>query len=188
MSCAQNIARQDSGQDNTERKQLTGGPMLIGQSIKTLESVLDLAVWLEKNGQQFYATARDLTDDVKMEQLFTYLMEEEQRHCDIYTQLFEQHIQTTTANMPLLGEYAHFIDLLIRELTSNLIIEETTTAEQLLWKALRFEKDTLLYFNEICDMFDNDSAVIIDSICREERKHIRKLMLQGEEMQLFIMS
>ena len=32
--------------------------MLIGQSIKTLESVLDLAVWLEKNGQEFYATVR----------------------------------------------------------------------------------------------------------------------------------
>ena len=162
--------------------------MLIGQSIKTLESVLDLAVWLEKNGQEFYANAMDATDDVELQKLFAYLVEEEKKHCELYTRLFEQQIGKAAGEQELLGEYAHFIDLLIRELTSNLIIGEATTPKQLLWKALRFEKDTLLYFNEIRSMFDVESAAVIDLICQEERKHIRQLMERGEAMQLFVMS
>lgn len=162
--------------------------MLIGQSIKTLESVLDLAVWLEKNGQEFYATAMNATDDVKLTRLFAYLAEEEEKHCATYTRLFEQQLGKSAGEEPLLGEYAHFIDLLIRELTSNLLVEDKTTPKQLIWKALRFEKDTLLYFNEIRALFDDASAAVIDSICREEKKHIRKLMERGEEMQLFVMS
>jgi rubrerythrin len=162
--------------------------MLIGQSIKTLESVLDLAVWLEKNGQEFYATAMDATDDVELQTLFSDLEEEEQKHCELYTQLFKQQLGKDTGDQELLGEYSHFIDLLIRELTSNLIIGETVTPKQLIWKALRFEKDTLPYFNEIRALFDEESAAVIDLICREEKKHIRKLMERGEAMQLFVMS
>ena len=162
--------------------------MLIGQSIKTLESVLDLAVWLEKNGQKFYSEAMDATDDAELETLFAYLMEEEEKHCALYTKLFKQQIGNTAGEQPLLGEYAYFIDLLIREITANLIIEETSTPKQLLWKALRFEKDTLLYFNEIKSLFDDADAAIIDSICREEKKHIWQLMERGEAMQLFLIS
>ena len=162
--------------------------MLIGQSIKTLESVLDLAVWLEKHGQEFYTTAMDSTDDVELQALFASLAEEEKKHCELYTQLFKQQLRKNAGDNALLGEYAHFIDLLIRELTSNLIIEETTTPKQMLWKALRFEKDTLLYFNEIRNLFDDESAAVIDIICREEKKHIRQLMERGEAMQLFVMS
>jgi rubrerythrin len=162
--------------------------MLAGRSIKTLESVLELAVWLEKHGQEFYAAAMVETDDVELETLFAYLMEEEKQHCALYTRLFEQQTEKSAGEKPLLGEYAHFIDLLIREITANLIIEDEISPKKLLFKALRFEKDTLLYFNEIRDLFDDDSAAIIDSICREEKRHIRQLMERGEKMQLFMFS
>lgn len=162
--------------------------MQAGHSIKTLESVLELAVWLEKHGEEFYASALMETDDAELEALFTYLMEEEKQHCALYTKLFEQQVEVSAGEHPLLGEYAQFIALLIREITANLIIEESITPKQLLFKALRFEKDTLLYFNEIRSLFDDDSVAIIDTICKEERKHIRLLMERGQQMQFFTLS
>lgn len=162
--------------------------MLAGHSIKNLENVLDLAVWLEKHGQEFYQAAMDETDDPKLKELFSYLMEEEKKHCIIYARLYEEQTGREADDEPLWGEYAHFIDLLIREISENLYFEEDCTPKELLWKALRFEKDTLLYFNEIKALFPEESAAIIDSICRQEKKHIAQLMDLGESMQLFFAS
>lgn len=160
--------------------------MIAGHSIKTIESVLDLAVWLERHGQLFYSSAQESAADPELKALFSYLAEEEARHCHQYTKLYEQQLGKTSGDETLLGEYAHFIDLLIREITDNLIIEEMTTPKVLIWKALRFEKDTLLYFNEIKKLFTDDNAMLIESICKEEKSHIQHLMERGTAMQLFL--
>lgn len=162
--------------------------MLAGQSIKTLESVLDLAVWLEKHGQDFYELAMDETEDAELAALFALLMNEEKKHCSLYTRLRDEQFGGKKSAQPLFGEYSHFIDLLVREITRNLLIETNTTPKELLWKALLFEKDTLLYFNEIKTLFSGENVRIIDTICQEEKKHIMQLMERCKEMKLFFAS
>lgn len=162
--------------------------MQAGQSITTLESVLDLAVWLESHGQNFYESAMDETEDAELAALFALLMNEEKKHCSLYARLREEQLGEQKSDQPLFGEYSHFIDLLVREITRNLLIEAKTTPKELLWKALLFEKDTLLYFNEIKGLFSGESARVIDTICQEEKKHIMQLMERGKEMKLFFAS
>lgn len=162
--------------------------MLAGYSITSLESVLDLAVWLEKNGHDFYEAAMDETEDPDLSALFALLMNEEKKHCELYTRLRANHLGEEEADQPLLGEYSQFIDLLVREITRNLHFEAKTTPKELLWKALLFEKDTLFYFTEVKSLFSGESARIIEKICLEEKKHIMQLMERGKEMKLFFAS
>ena len=63
--------------------------MLVTQSITSLESVLDLAVWLEKHGQAFYESARDTATEPGLKETFAILAAEEKKHCAIYTDLPE---------------------------------------------------------------------------------------------------
>lgn len=146
------------------------------QSITTLESILDLAVNLEKQGQVFYEQASAAATAPEMKEMFALLAAEEKKHCAIYTDLYELHAGVSADEQELLGEYGKFIQLLIKEITQCLVFEEIFTQEELIARALMFEKNTLLYFAEVKPLFRGKAGAIVEAICREEKRHIRLLM------------
>jgi rubrerythrin len=155
--------------------------MPANRSIRSLESALDLAVWLEKRGLDFYRQAAAATTDAEQQQLFLLLADEEQKHCAVYTDLYRLYRGKTADDVELLGEYGRFIELMVRELTTSLDVTKVDSREALLEMALRFEKDTLLYFVEIKNLFSGKAASLVEAVCREEKRHIR-LLLECREL------
>ncbi len=150
--------------------------MLAAQSITSVESVLDLAVWLEKHGQGFYEKAQQTATDAGIKELFGALAAEEEKHCAIYADLYEFYTGKSAEGEELLGEYGRFIQLLIKEIAVTLDFDEVLTQKELIARALQFEKNTLLYFNEVKPLFRGKAGTIIEAICREEKRHIQQLM------------
>ena len=154
--------------------------MLANQSITSIETVLDLAVWLEKHGQAFYERARDRSHDPALQKLFSDLAFEESKHCAIYTDLYQLYTGRSAEGEKLLGEYGKFIELLIREIAQDLEYEEALSQAGFIKRALQFEKNTLLYLNEVKPLFRGKAGSLIDAICREEKKHIQQLIERRE--------
>lgn len=150
--------------------------MFAYKSITSLESVLDLAVWLEKHGQDFYERARDATADAGLKETFSTLAAEEQKHCAIYTDLYEIYTGKSAEGEELLGEYGHFIQLLIKEISDSLQAEEMLSPKELVERALKFEKNTLIFFTEVKPLFRGKAGAVIDAVCREEKRHIQQLL------------
>jgi rubrerythrin len=146
------------------------------QSLTTLGSALELAVWLEKHGQAFYENARRDRLAPELDTLFTWLAEDEKKHGQIYTRLFEDCTGQAIGETAPLGEYGLFIELMRKEVSRHLTIEPGLSPLDLLDRALQFEKDTLLYFHEIGALFPSDQRTPIDAICAEERQHVRQLL------------
>jgi len=146
------------------------------QSITTLESALDLAIELEQAGVEFYERARSTTTEPELEELFSWLGNEEKKHEAVYRQYYERFTGQTAETTELLGEYGHFIRLMRREIYVHLQLPDELSAVALLDMALRFEKDTLLYFHEIAALFPTGDRAPILAICNEERQHIRALL------------
>lgn len=154
--------------------------MLVTESITSLESVLDLAVWLEKHGQDFYERASDKAVDEGLKETFTTLAKEERKHCAIYTDLYEMYTGKSAEGDELLGEYGQFIHLLIKEISDSLNFEEVLSQEELIARALQFEKNTLIFFAEVKPLFRGKAGAIIEAICREEKRHIQQLLERRE--------
>ena len=150
--------------------------MLVAQSITSLESVLDLAVWLEKHGRAFYEKAGQEATDDALKELFGTLAAEEGKHCAIYTDLYEFYTGKSAEGDELLGEYGKFIQLLIAEIAGVLEFDGVQDQEELITRALQFEKNTLLFFNEVKPLFRGKAGTIIEVVCREEKRHIQQLM------------
>lgn len=150
--------------------------MLASESITTLESVLDLAVWLEKHGDEFYEEAASGSQDEQLKQLFQNLAAEERKHRAIYTGLYEMFTGKSAEGEELLGEYGRFIQLLINEIAQTLEFNGVQTSEQLIEKALKFEKNTLLYFSEVKPLFRGKAGALIEAVCNEEKRHIQQLI------------
>ena len=156
--------------------------MLVTESITSLESVLDLAVWLEKHGQDFYERASVKAVDDRLKETFTSLAKEERKHCAIYTDLYEMYTGKSAEGDELLGEYGQFIHLLIKEISDSLNFEEVLSQEELITRALQFEKNTLIFFAEVKPLFRGKAGAIIEAICREEKRHIQQLLERRELM------
>lgn len=162
--------------------------MPAAQSITSLESVLDLAVWLEKSGQAFYERALGAATDHDLKEVFTLLAAEEKKHCAIYTDLYQLYSGKTTEGDRLLGEYGKFIQLLIKEITHALDSKGILSQRELIERALQFEKDTLLFFSEVKPLFRGKAGSIIEAVCREERRHIKQLLEHRELMPIDVES
>lgn len=156
--------------------------MLTIQSITSLESVLDVAVWLEKHGQAFYEKACDTADDQELKDLFKSLAVEERKHCAIYTDLYKIYTGKSAEGEELLGEYGKFIQLLIREISDSLSYDEMLSQEDLLNRALQFEKNTLLFFAEVKQLFRGKAGALIEAVCREEKRHIQQLLERRNQL------
>ncbi len=156
--------------------------MLATQSITSIESVLDVAVWLEKHGQAFYERARDAAKAPELQELFAALAIEERKHCAIYTDLYQLYTGKSAEGEKLLGEYGNFIQLLIREIVQSFELEDVVSQGELINRALQFEKNTLLFFSEVKPLFRGKAGSLIEAICREEKRHIQQLLERGHEL------
>lgn len=154
------------------------------KSISSLESVLDLAVWLEKHGQDFYERASDTTVDPGLKETFSVLAREESKHCAIYTDLYQGYTGKSAEGDELLGEYGRFIQLLIKEITDSFSFEEILSRQELIERALQFEKNTLIFFAEVKPLFRGKAGAIIEAICREEKRHIQQLLERREMLKV----
>ena len=150
--------------------------MSLAQTITSVEAVLDLAVWLEKHGRSFYEKAEQNATDPAVKELFGTLAAEEAKHCAMYTDLYEFYTGKSAEGEELLGEYGKFIQLLIAEIAGALEFDGVLTQEELITRALQFEKNTLLFFNEVKPLFRGKAGTIIEVVCREEKRHIQQLM------------
>lgn len=142
------------------------------QLITTPEVALDLAIWLEKKGAAFYDNVLKASEEESTRTIFARLAAEERAHCKTYKALFEQVTGERVEQEELVGEYGHFINMLIEEIISTLEIHGDETIEELLQKALTFEVKTLGYFQEIRARFPGEDGSAINAICQEEEKHI----------------
>jgi rubrerythrin len=146
-------------------------------SIKSIESVLDVAIWLEKRGKDFYENAvSSVRNNDEIKTMLLFLIEQEKKHEAMYKSLSKKITGNPTLQDELFGEYGMFIRLLISEITESMKFDHSMSLDQLIQTAIQFEKDTLLYFHEIKKLFTEKDSIAIQTICDEERNHIRLLM------------
>ena len=151
-------------------------------SIKSIETALDIAIHLEMTGKAFYKNAQAGTTDEKLKKLLTFLVEQEAVHMERYKQLSERVTGQTVYQEALFGEYSMYIDLLVADISGKLVHDASLSAKDVINMALGFEKDTLLFFNELKALFSGKDEEVVDDMCREEKNHIQLLLSYKREL------
>ncbi len=145
-------------------------------SIKTLDAVIDLAINMEKHSLDHYKKLCDATSDPKCRKLFTWLVEQEDEHCQTYLRLREDYSGVNSSPEELVGGYGHFIEILVKEVTETLNSSETLSIEEEIEKALYFEESVIKYFQKVKSLFPEDHAEVLQQICDEEQEHIDAIL------------
>ena len=143
--------------------------------------VLTFAVEIEKNGKAFYNKVAQQVEDDTAKEIFLKLATEEEKHITDFEELMAG-VSDYFSPESYEGEYLAYIKTLvdnhvfIQNADIDKLMEKVTDAKSAIDLALGFEKDSVLFFNELRNLITVHEQKTIDKLIAEERKHIQTLI------------
>lgn len=142
--------------------------------------VINFAVEVEKNGELFYQTVAELTEDEKVKEIFTALAKAEAQHIIDFTALMD-NVSKYETPQSYDGEFDEYMKALvdnhvfIKNTDVKALAEEITTPREAIDLAMSFEKDSILFFMELKNMVTEDNKDTLQELIDQEHGHIRTL-------------
>ena len=144
----------------------------------TLGEIVDLAIQIEKNGEQSYRKAQKEVSSQELASILEWLANDEKEHekwfMDMKKEINENIEDPKLEEMgreilnSVLGEQAFSMD--------DADFSRLKDIDTLFEISLEFEKDTILFYEMIKDFIDDGKILAgIDKIIKEENKHIKRL-------------
>lgn len=149
--------------------------------------IVEFAIKIEQNGYAFYAGVESLISDSSVKELIIHLKNEELAHEKTFRELLSD---LTPANVreTYPGEYEEYLKALV----DNHVFAADNSGEKALAMvkneidalniAMGFEKDTILFFQELRDLVSEKDQSTIDRLIDEEKSHLRKLAIVKAEL------
>ena len=153
----------------------------------TLREIIDLAVRIEKNGENVYRKAQKEVSDPMLSSMLLWLADDELEHEKWFTQF--KNGMDETGEDPKLEEMAKAIlGGVLGEQAFSLQDTDFSTIESvqnLMELSLEFEKDTVLFY-EMLSAFIEDEQTLrqLKEIIEEENRHVQVLkdFIAGREV------
>ena len=145
-------------------------------SVFNAAEVMDMGIEKEKKRRDFYRMVAEKFNDAKMKDLFTKLKDWEESHIKRFTEIRDSLKQGETKDS-YPGELSAYMDNLITgELYSvadpehfSQKVKDPLTAIQI---GINFEKDAILFFNEVMGFSEEIFRGKIRELIDEEKTHI----------------
>lgn len=141
----------------------------------SLIEILDLALRLEKNGEEFYRSAAGKFTDRELRNLLEWLAEEEVRHKDWFHKIREEALAKGKEDPSELKGREILVDILgdQRFSLADVDLSAIQEAEEVLSIAEEFERDTIVFFEMILSLAsDHKTIETLRQIIEEENRHV----------------
>ncbi len=132
------------------------------------------AVEIERRGHAFYLAVRDKASGEDKE-FFNFMAGEEKRHEGIFSSMLER-----VGGLPLPAgsndeEYLLYVRALLDSHTLFMPKDGESALADPFGQAMRFEKDTLVFFMALEEMVPPSEARFVRECADEERRHLKML-------------
>lgn len=144
----------------------------------TIADICNIAVQIEKNGEETYRKASLASKNPEVAQLLAAMADDERRH--------GEWLATITSNKPLTDEQRE-MEAVGRTLLQDMVkgnpfllakseLQRAESVGEVLTRSIAFEEDTVLFYQFINEFLDDQDAVHkMQTIIAEERKHVQHL-------------
>ena len=142
--------------------------------------IVEFAVRIEENGENFYRYAIQLAKDEETKKIFENLAEAERHHKRIFEKIFAV-MEKSNPPETYDGEYAAYLHNYV---DGNIIFKKDVMDAELakvkdvlaaIDFAIHRELDSILYYHEIKQFVPTSEHGVIEEVIAEERKHFRGL-------------
>jgi rubrerythrin len=140
----------------------------------TITDICNIAVQIERNGEQTYLRASEKTKDPEFAQLFKDMAFEEKCHANWFESIrSSQPVVPEQKELEKMGR--QLLQDMVSDQTFSLDLEKLAGAEdcdEILKQFIAFEEDTILFYDFLMNIIDDDATKsrLVD-IIEEEKKH-----------------
>ena len=144
----------------------------------TFGDIKNIAVQIEKNGEQSYLRASKVTTDPKITEMLLWMAEQERKHANWFSNLKaskpltvkQQEIEAMGKS--LLQDMVKGNDFLLEDEK----LEKSSSVTEVLDVSISFEEDTILFYQFLLDFLeDKEDKEQLQRIIAEEQNHITQL-------------
>lgn len=143
--------------------------------------VMEMAKDIEKRGKKFYLKHAEATENRDLRELFKKLAADEQDHYDKFVELTKElkdgeddadylYEEDVSAYFSYLVEYSVF-----PKEDSAESVEALNDVEKALKLAIQAEKDSILFYKEMCENNEGKTLDAVDKLIEQEKDHLRAL-------------
>jgi rubrerythrin len=141
----------------------------------TLHEIYDLAIQIEKNGEDYYREAEKKVADASLKALFLRLAEQEAKHSTWFNEkkvslgtgleILELDDMSSQILKDILGDQRFSL--------GEVNLDNLNREEDLLSMAIEFEEDTIIFYGMLRSLIEDDETLKgLDEIIEEEKLHI----------------
>lgn len=145
--------------------------------------VASSAVEIEKRGHAFYEKARDAAEQPAVKEFFDFMAKEELKHEGIFKAMLKR---LGGIDLPVGAQDDEYLSYVQASLDSHLLFTGEVPAQitDPFPLALRFEKDTIFYFQAMLDLVPESEKPYVKECINEEKKHIILLSKKRQEFKM----
>ena len=144
----------------------------------TIGDIRNIAVQIEKNGEETYRKTSEAVDDPQLKEMLDWMADEEKRHAQWFSSL--------KSEKPLTEEQRE-LENVGRTLLQDMIkgstflldpdkLKNSSTLKELIDQSIAFEEDPVLFYEFLQGFLDDQEAVEqLQKIITEERNHAKQL-------------
>ncbi len=145
----------------------------------SVKEILEFAVYIEERGYEFYIEAIKKFPDPRATKLFQYLADEEFRHEKVFKKLLalEGGLKAGEADPEYRAYMKEFVKThqLGDKEAIHAKLARLSTLDEILDLAIGFEKDSIILFSELKEMFAKGHTTAVKKVIVEEMGHLRKI-------------
>ncbi|WP_028581909.1 ferritin family protein [Desulfogranum japonicum] len=144
----------------------------------TLTDIRDIAIQIERNGEQTYRQAAANIDDPEISKILLWMADEEERHAAWFAQ-FQASKQLSEAERQVEEMGRKLLQDMVQGQTFSLEgqeLQETSSIDQVVQQSIGFEQDTVLFYEFLLSLIeDNATKKHLEAIIGEEKRHHNEL-------------
>jgi rubrerythrin len=151
-----------------------------------VNEILEFAVYIEERGYEFYVGAMKKFAEPRATELFQYLADEEFKHEQVFKKLMEQSGDVKKGEPD--AEYQAYMREFVKshqlgdKEAVNAKLARLSTLDEILELAMGFEKDSIVFFSELKDLYARGKTAAIEKVIHEEMGHLRKIFQMKSEL------
>ena len=151
-----------------------------------VREILGFAVYIEERGYEFYVEAMKKLGDPKATELFQYLADEELKHEKVFKKLMEQEGDVRKGEPD--AEYQAYMKEFVKahqlgdKEAIHAKLARLSTLDEILDLAMGFEKDSIVFFSELKEMFAKGCTSAVERVIHEEMGHLRKIFQMKRDL------
>lgn len=151
----------------------------------TIDDICTIAEQIERNGEKVYRQVSERLTNFELAEVFKWMSQEEERHALWFEAMAFDHGISFQQDSEFVSMGRNLLQEMVKDHTFSLNrkqLEATDNILDLLAQSLRFEQDTILFYEMLKTFIDDEKTIEqLELIIEEERHHTNVLIgMQGD--------